>query len=145
MGADAASSRGHDGGEGCTVTNMRKVGPSAYVYDPEPDSTEVVAGAELARLNGQIRRLTEQLADARSQIRQWEDCYYLDRAVDDMTPDELAITQAFVRKLMGEGRREHGALDLATDERDLVGEAEDELTDTVSYCLMALRKLRAIR
>lgn len=57
--------------------------------------------------------------------------------------DEHAIALAFVRKLMGEGRSEHGELCLATDERtvpDLLREALDEQLDSCFYVLAATMK-----
>ena len=61
--------------------------------------------------------------------------------LEDATVDELAIAYTFVAKLMGEGRKEHGALDLSTDTRDLIAEAKDELDDTISYLIMHRRKM----
>lgn len=62
----------------------------------------------------------------------------------DASPDEYQLVQDFALKVMGEGRREYGALDLETDSRtplDLVREALDEWQDQGSYLMMVRRKL----
>ena len=65
-------------------------------------------------------------------------------ALEHASKDELCIAREFVEKLMGEGRKEHGALDLSKDERSLLGEAKDELTDTISYLLMERRRIEVL-
>lgn len=62
-------------------------------------------------------------------------------AMTGATADEHAMALTYVQKLMGEGRTEHGALDLANDSRDLMGEGLDELDDVMSYLMMFKRRL----
>lgn len=60
----------------------------------------------------------------------------------DATVDERAIALRFVRKIMGEGRREHGRMDLRNrSTSDLLGEMVDESIDGAAYALMAERKM----
>lgn len=54
--------------------------------------------------------------------------------LEDANDDELLIALGFTSKLMGEGRREHGELDLSAD-RDWLGEALDEGYDFLFYVL----------
>ena len=43
------------------------------------------------------------------------------------------------------GRIEHGNLNLSTDNRDFVHEAEQELLDCINYCAFQISKLRRIK
>jgi len=42
------------------------------------------------------------------------------------------------------GRKEHGQLDLSTDKRNFIHEAEQELLDCINYCVFQIIKLRRI-
>jgi hypothetical protein len=61
-----------------------------------------------------------------------------------VTRDERAVL-ALLRKRLNKGRRTYGPLRLASERRDLVGEAVEELADAVLYLLMAVRNLRRRR
>ena len=54
---------------------------------------------------------------------------------------EMRVMVLIAEKLMGEGRREHGAMDLDSDPRDLVAEAKDELADSITYLAMELVRM----
>lgn len=43
------------------------------------------------------------------------------------------------------GRKEHGQLDLSTDKRDFISEAEQELLDCINYCVFQVLRLRRIK
>lgn len=43
------------------------------------------------------------------------------------------------------GRRKYGSLDPATDKRDFLHEAEQELLDCINYCVFQILKLRRIK
>lgn len=43
------------------------------------------------------------------------------------------------------GRLEHGQLDLSTDKRDFLYEAEQELLDVINYACFEIMKLRGIK
>ena len=43
------------------------------------------------------------------------------------------------------GRLEHGQLDLSTDTRDFLQEAEEKLLDTINYIVFQILKLRKIK
>jgi hypothetical protein len=43
------------------------------------------------------------------------------------------------------GRLEHGDLDLTTDKRDFLHEAEQELMDCINYCVFQILRLRGIK
>jgi hypothetical protein len=65
----------------------------------------------------------------------------IDESIADASPDELELIQRFTTKLMSEGRRQYGRLDLASDKRapeDFREEALDEGCDAVAYLLMAM-------
>jgi len=56
--------------------------------------------------------------------------------LDNATPDELAIIAGFAAKVMGEGRRQYGTLDLRSDKRssaELAREGMDEFFDSCFY------------
>jgi len=124
---------------------------------------ELEHGTRLAELNEEIRELRQHLhmvdvqnADLRQQLKvmaedrdeyrdNWEYSGTVARAMADATEDERAMVATYVAKLMGEGRREYGPLDLMMDDRDLLGEAEDELDDVMSYAMMAKRRLWLLR
>ena len=44
-----------------------------------------------------------------------------------------------------QGEREHGVYDPATDQRDLMQEAEEEILDAINYLAMFLMRIKAIR
>ena len=93
-----------------------------------------VAGVNAAKQQARIRVLEHELETTTAML-------VLDDRLKDMTECELAIMQEFAAKLLGEGRGEHGRMDLANDDRDLLGEAADELGDTIAYLLMEQRRL----
>lgn len=43
------------------------------------------------------------------------------------------------------GKAEHGELDLSTDKRDFIQEAEQELLDCINYCVFQILRLRGIK
>lgn len=43
------------------------------------------------------------------------------------------------------GRLEHGQLDLATEKRDFLHEAEQELLDCINYCIFQILRLRSLK
>lgn len=43
------------------------------------------------------------------------------------------------------GRLKHGHLDLSTDKRDFLQEAEQELLDCINYCVFQVLRLRGIK
>jgi hypothetical protein len=43
------------------------------------------------------------------------------------------------------GSFEHGDLDLSTDKRDFLEEAEQELLDCINYCVFQILKLRRLK
>lgn len=43
------------------------------------------------------------------------------------------------------GRLEYGELDLSTDKRDFIREAEQELLDCINYCVFQIFKLRRLK
>ena len=43
------------------------------------------------------------------------------------------------------GKEEHGDLDLSTDQRDFIHEAEKELLDCINYCVFQVLRLRGLR
>lgn len=68
--------------------------------------------------------------------------------LEPATPDEYATVMDMAlrcaRKVMGEGRTEHGALDLATDTRTIaetLEESMDEIVDGLFYGVVTKRKL----
>ena len=136
--------------------SMRKVGPSKWVTDkrqPEPqiDDRLELAGVNAVKqaqrirgLEARISMLLEHAGKLEQELKVMTEAR--DHFADSlsmwkrMTKDERAVVQMFAAKMMGEGRREHGALDLATDTRsvdDLLSEALDEIGDGISYLLMA--------
>ncbi|MFH0774174.1 MAG: hypothetical protein V2A53_01575 [bacterium] len=56
---------------------------------------------------------------------------------------EKVIREALTRHKTG--RLEYGDLDLSTDKRDLIFEAEKELLDCINYCVFQVLKLRGIK
>jgi len=44
-----------------------------------------------------------------------------------------------------EGRNEYGSLDLSTDKRDFLQEAQEELLGAINYCAFEILKLRRIK
>lgn len=101
---------------------------------------------ECEMLHGQIKIMTE---DRDHYQQQWQAATDYNSepilVMQGATADEQALVAAFYSKLMGEGRREHGPLDLVSDDRDLLGEAADELGDTIAYLLMEQRRLAVRR
>lgn len=64
-----------------------------------------------------------------------------------MKPEAKDI-EAIIREAMTRydaGRIEHGQLDLSTDERDFLHEAEQELLDCINYCCFQILRLRRKR
>ena len=53
--------------------------------------------------------------------------------LDIASDDELAAFAVIARKVMGRGREQYGATNLATDVRDFVKEAADEFVDAAWY------------
>lgn len=97
---------------------------------------QVDAGVALAEMAGRVRELEERLAWA-------EENAPISLMLTNASDDEHAIAKAFVAKLMGEGRSEHGALEFASDPRtvpDLLREALDEQLDACFYVMAARRK-----
>ena len=43
------------------------------------------------------------------------------------------------------GRLKYGELDLSTDTKDFINEAEQELLDCINYCVFQILKLRGIK
>lgn len=43
------------------------------------------------------------------------------------------------------GKLEYGELDLPTDQRDFIQEAEKELLDCINYCVVQMLRLRRFR
>lgn len=71
----------------------------------------------------------------------------LEHQIARMSPDERRITELFVDKLMGEGREEYGALDLATDGRtveDLLDDWLGEFMDSGFYAFVISLHLRRL-
>ena len=69
----------------------------------------------------------------------------LESLLIEMTSDELMLMLMRARKLMGEGRKEYGPLDMASDKRsisDFVREAHDEGVDSGLYLDMAMIAIR---
>ncbi len=56
---------------------------------------------------------------------------------------ETIIREALKR--YEEGKQEHGSLDLSTDKRDFIHEAEQELLDCINYCVFQILRLRGIK
>lgn len=56
---------------------------------------------------------------------------------------EIVIREALRR--YKEGKQEHGELDLSTDKRDFLKEAEQELLDCINYCVFQILRLRRLR
>lgn len=56
---------------------------------------------------------------------------------------EIIIREALTR--YETGRIEHGHLDLSTDKRDFISEAEQELLDCINYCVFQVLRLRGIQ
>lgn len=56
--------------------------------------------------------------------------------IGQMSDDEIRVLHRIAQKLMGEGRREYGALDLSTDKRTarhFRAEKCDEMADALVY------------
>jgi hypothetical protein len=60
---------------------------------------------------------------------------------EDFSRFMAVMASAFDR--LSAGKRTYGPFDAASDRRDLRQEAEDELLDAITYCYMALLKLRS--
>lgn len=43
------------------------------------------------------------------------------------------------------GKAKYGELDISTDKRDFIHEAEQELLDCINYCVFQIVRLRALR
>lgn len=112
---------------------------SEHVIEEQIEDTwqaQVDAGVALAEMAGRVRELEERLARA-------EENAPISLMLANASDDEWGIASAFVAKLMGEGRSEHGALDFASDPRtvpDLLREALDEQLDACFYVMAARRK-----
>ena len=127
------------------MKKMTKVGDSKWslVEDKETPADATtnerlqIAGINLARANARIRELEHE-------VSKWRWANELEPVIERMTPDEFALTQMLIAKLMGEGSTEHGPLNLATDERDLMKDAMDELGDGMSYLGMELLRLMRV-
>jgi hypothetical protein len=65
--------------------------------------------------------------------------------LEGASEDEQVMALTYVQKLMGEGRSEHGKLDLAKDERKFTRESLDELDDVMSYLMMTKRRIELWR
>lgn len=91
----------------------------------------------------EYRERAESRARQLDYIRRWSPIPY--EVLDSLnekaaTPDEIAVVRAFIAKVMGEGRKEYGPLDLSTDKRtvgQVRAEQRDELLDACFYGLMA--------
>lgn len=129
------------------MAGIKKVGPCAYKYDDEHvDELELAKGIaealrqenlRLQRTNGNLEALLErEHPEADAQIAE------MFGLMREMNEDEAEIALMVARKLVGEGKEEHGAMNLRTDDRDLLGEALDEVTDGLTYVLMRLLKER---
>lgn len=112
---------------------------STFIVVDEDDPRAVTCEDRLALAGIKLARQAEKIDRLEDEISRRDD------SLVDMTEDERAIVETFVIKLMGEGRTEHGAMDLAGDERDLMREAADELDDTICYLLMERRRLELMR
>jgi len=91
----------------------------------------------------QLKIMTEDRDSYAAKYRAMCQQYCMFREMEDATVDETELVAAFISKLMGEGR-EHGELCHETDTRsvqDLMTEAVDELVDSLSYVLMAQRRV----
>ncbi len=56
--------------------------------------------------------------------------------------------EAIIREAVSKfeiGRLKHGELDLSTDKRDFIHEAEQELLDCINYCVFQILRLRRIK
>lgn len=64
-----------------------------------------------------------------------------------MKPEVEDIRQVIEKALKRyeAGRKEHGQLDLSTDSRDFISEAEQELLDCINYCVFQIMRLRRIK
>jgi hypothetical protein len=56
---------------------------------------------------------------------------------------ELVIREALSK--YDKGRAKYGELDLSTDKRDFIHEAEKELLDCINYCVFQILRLRGIK
>lgn len=65
-------------------------------------------------------------------------------AYQDMANRIETVFEAALLKYR-QGEREHGVYDPATDRRDLLQEAEEEILDAINYLAMFLMRIRAIR
>lgn len=133
------------------VTEERDAANRAYDLS---ESTLRASYDHRSELESSLKIMTEDrdeyrrlLVDERAIPKSGKACHCNARIADvvntlvDATEDEQAMAQTYVAKLMGEGRTEHGKLNLAEDDRDLVGEACDELDDVMSYVMMCRRRL----
>ena len=69
---------------------------------------------------------------------------------DEMKIDKSSITiqESIIREALSkyeQGKIEYGEIDLATDKRDFIDEAEKELLDCINYCVFQILKLRKLR
>lgn len=62
-----------------------------------------------------------------------------------ITPEDIEgiIREAITRHEAGKAK--YGELDLSSDKRDFIGEAEKELLDCINYCVFQILKLRRLR
>lgn len=59
-----------------------------------------------------------------------------------MSEDELSVLLLIAERLLGTGRLQYGPLNLATDTRDFLGEASDELLDGCVYLAARMMQRR---
>lgn len=129
---------------------VEKVGDSKFVYMGESEGEEetvlkqITASYQMGKEAGRIEVHLELQADLAKVSAERDRLSILAGPLARMTPDELKVVRRMIGKMMGEGRREYGKLDLATDTRtpqELVMEALDECLDSMMYVSMALGNL----
>ena len=105
------------------------------------DESEVRQGVRLLE-EAQAQRLTWEGEDTDTDVHpdKWLPAQrgYLVGQFNRMSADERLVVLTIVRKLMGEGRKEHGPMDLYRDRRDLERESIDEVADGLTYVLMRM-------
>ncbi len=63
----------------------------------------------------------------------------------EIEPQDIETIIREALKRYEEGRQEHGDLDLSTDKRDFIHEAEQELLDCINYCVFQILRLKGIK
>ena len=63
---------------------------------------------------------------------------------DGLTPDERAVLD-FVSEGLRTGKKVYGPLNVASDQRDFLYEAEQELRDSIVYMAGQIQRLRKMR